>query len=218
MGTLGTGDGGDDGREVEGKVIGVVDIAFLRDTPHFLGLEVVLDSAAEFLGTAGAAEVVDGLVIDGEEAHGGAVFGGHVGDGGAVWEAEGLGSGAVELDEFPDDAVGAEDFGDAEGEVGGGDAFGEVAVEADADDFGNEEGDGLAEHSCFSFDAADAPTDDAEAVDHGGVGVGADEGVGVEDVVFIENSFGEILEVDLVDDADSWRDDAEGFEGLLAPF
>ena len=43
---------------------------------------------AEFLGAAGAAEVVDRFVVDREEAHGGAVFGGHVGDGGAVGQAE----------------------------------------------------------------------------------------------------------------------------------
>jgi hypothetical protein len=76
----------------------------------------------------------------------------------------------------------------------------------------------LAEHSGFRFDAAHAPTDDAEAVDHGGVGVGADEGVGVEDLVFIEDAFGKILKVNLVDDADAGGDDVEGVEGLLSPF
>ena len=79
--------------------------------------------------------------------------------------------------------MGAEHFGDAQGEVGGGDALGELAVEVDADDFRDEEGDRLAEHAGFGLDAAHAPADDAEAVDHGGVGVGADEGVGVVDAV-----------------------------------
>ena len=218
MRALGAGDGGDDGGEVEGEVIGVVDLIFLWDAPQFLGAEVVLDGAAEFLGSTGTSEIVDRFAVDGEEAHGGSVFGGHIGDGGAVGEAEGLGSGAVELDEFSDDAVGAEDFGDAEGEVGGGDPFGEFAVEIDADDFRDEEGDWLAEHAGFRFDAAHAPSDDPEAVDHGRVGVGADEGVRVEDVFFGENSGGEMLEIDLVDDADAGRNDVEGVEGLLTPF
>jgi hypothetical protein len=64
----------------------------------------------------------------------------------------------------------------------------ERAGEVDADDFGHEESDRLAEHAGFGLDAAHAPADDAEAVDHGGVGVGADEGVGVKDAVFFEHA------------------------------
>ena len=37
---------------------------------------------------------------------------------------------------------------------------------------------GLAQHGRLGLDAADAPADDAEAVDHGGVRVGAEHGVG----------------------------------------
>jgi hypothetical protein len=183
-----------------------------------LGAVVVFDGFAEFGGAAGAFEVAGGDVVDAEEAHGCAVFRGHVGDGGAVGEGECAGSGAVEFDEFSDDFGLAEEFGDAEDEVGGGDAGGEFAGEVDADDFWDEEGDGLAEHAGFGFDAADAPADDAEAVDHGGVGVGADEGVRVENAVFFKDAFGEVFEVDLVDDADAGGDDLEGVEGLFAPF
>ena len=215
---LRTGDGGDDGGEVEFELIGVNAVALVGDAEEALGLVVGFDGFAEFLGTAGAAEVADGFVIDGEEAHGRAVFGGHVGDGGAVGQAEGGGAGAVEFDEFADDAVFAEDFRDAEGEVSGGDAFCQSAVQIDADDFGDEESNRLAEHAGFCLDAAHAPADDAEAVDHGGVGVGADEGVRVVNAVFREHALGEILEVHLVDDADAGRHDGEGFEGLLAPF
>ena len=111
-----------------------------------------------------------------------------------------------------------QDFGDAEGEVGGSDAFGEIAVEVDAHHFGDEEGDGLTEHAGLGFDAAHAPANDAEAVDHGCVGIGADEGVGVVDSVFGEHPFCEILKVHLVHDADAGRNHGEGFEGLLAPF
>ena len=65
------------------------------------------------------------------------------------------------------------------------------------------------------------------------MGVGADEGVGVvegsdgilplfffqrrRDAVIPEDALGEVLEVDLVDDADAGGDDVEGPEGLLAP-
>ena len=162
-------------------------------------------------------EVVEGLIVDREEAHRGAVFRGHVGDRGAVGEREGLGAFAEELDELADDLGLAEDFREAEGEVGGGDAFAEATGEVDADDFGRLEVDRLAEHARFGFDAAHAPADDADAVDHRRVGVGADERVRVEDAVLLEDQLGEELEVDLVDDADGRRDDAEGLEGLHAP-
>jgi hypothetical protein len=41
--------------------------------------------------------------------------------------------------------------------------------------------DRLAEHGGFRLDAADAPAEHAEAVDHGGVRIGADAGVGIGD-------------------------------------
>jgi hypothetical protein len=41
------------------------------------------------------------------------------------------------------------------------------------DDSRDQHRDRLAEHGRLGLDAADAPADDAEAVDHGGVGVGA---------------------------------------------
>jgi hypothetical protein len=48
-----------------------------------------------------------------------------------------------------------------------------------ADDIRREEINRLAEHARFRFDAADAPADDAEAVDHRRVRVRADERVGI---------------------------------------
>ena len=88
-------------------------------------------------------------------------------------------AGAVELDELADDAVLAQHLGDGEDEVGGGCAFAQLAGELEADDLRDEHGDGLAEHGGLGLDAADAPAENAEAVDHGGVGVGADERVGI---------------------------------------
>ena len=108
-------------------------------------------------------------------------------------------------------------LGDAQGEVGGGDTFRQRTVQVNADHFRNEEGHGLAQHAGFRLDPAHAPTDDAEAVDHRGVGIRADERVGIIDAVFREHALGEELEVDLVDDADAGRHDGESFKRLLTP-
>ena len=54
----------------------------------------------------------------------------------------------------------------------------QLAAELEADHLRQEHRDGLAEHRRLGLDAADAPADDADAVDHRRVAVGADDGVG----------------------------------------
>ncbi len=175
-----------------------------------------------FFTASGQAQVAEGFFVDREDAAGGAVFRGHVGDGGAVGEGQLGDAGAVELDEFADDAELAQSFSDGEDEIGGCRAFLELAGELVADDLGNEHGDGLAEHGCFGLDATYAPAEDAEAVDHGGVAVGADQCVGVGDLFSGdfggEDDAGEVFEVDLVADAHAWGDGGEVAKGGLAPF
>ena len=103
----------------------------------------------------------------------------HVADRGAVGQRQRGDAGAVELDELADHAVLAQHLGDRQHQVGGGGALGQVAVELEADDARDEHRDRLAEHGRLGLDAADAPADHADAVDHRGVRVGADAGVGV---------------------------------------
>ena len=97
----------------------------------------------------------------------------------------------------------------------------QLAGELEADDLRQQHRDRLAEHRRLGLDPADAPAEDAEAVDHRRVGVGADEGVGVglQDAAVLAavDDLGEVLEVDLVADAGRRRDDAEVVEGLLPP-
>ncbi len=80
----------------------------------------------------------------------------------------------------------------------------------------------LAEHRRFSFDAADAPAENGQAVDHRRVAVGADERIRISDGRAVghlvgPDGLGEIFEVDLVADAGAGRHDAEVLEGALAP-
>ena len=62
-----------------------------------------------------------------------------------------------------------------------------------ADDFRRLEVDGLTEHACFGFDAAYAPTHDADTVNHGRVRVGTHESVGIKYAVLFENKFREVF-------------------------
>ena len=206
----------DKGREVEGVFFG-------GEPEKVLGPVVVFDELNELWGAAGATEVGESFLIDGEVAHGGAILGGHIGNGGAIGEGELGGARPEEFDKFADDFVLAKDLSEGESKVGGGRGGGEFAREVDADNLGGEEGERLTKHSRLGFDSANPPTDNAEAVDHGGMGIGAHKGVGVGEegpveLFFRKDAAGEVLEVDLVNDTDPWRDDAEGLEGLLAPF
>ncbi len=115
----------------------------------------------------------------------------------------------------------AEHLGDREDEVRRGGAFGELAGQLEADDARDEHRDRLSEHRCLSLDTAHTPTNDAQAVDHGGVRVGADAGVrvGLQNAVdgAREDHACKVLDVDLVDDAGARGDDLEVVECGLAP-
>ena len=128
---------------------------------------------------------------------------------------------AVELDELADHAVLAQHLGDREHDIRRGHAGRDRAGELEADDLGDEHRHGLAEHGRLGLDAADAPAEHAEAVDHRGVRVGADAGVGVGAQHAVDRArvgdAGQVLDVDLVHDAGSRRNDLEVVERRLAP-
>ena len=130
---------------------------------------------------AGEAQVLERLGVDREEAHRRAVLGRHVRDRRAVGERQRRQPGAVELDELADDLLLAQHLGDGEHEVGRRRAGRQLAVQLEADDLGDQHRHRLAEHRRFGLDAADAPAEHAEAVDHRRVRVGADERIGVGD-------------------------------------
>ena len=205
--------------EVEAHHLGEVDLAGLRHAEHALRPEVAFEGGDLLLGAAGAAEIVDGLLVDREEAHRRAVLGRHVADRRAVGDGQARRALAEELDELADHLLAAQDLGDGEHQVGGGDAFLELAGHLEADHVGRQEVHRLAEHAGLGLDAADAPADDADAVDHRRVAVGADQRVGVVGAVGrLVHAARQVFEIHLVDDAEARRHDAEGVERAHAPF
>ena len=218
---LGTGDARANVGEIELERVGV--LGGLRPflAPQTLRLRVGLDPLDQRLLAAGQLQVGERLAVDREDAAGGAVLGGHVGDGRPVGEREAGEAVAVELDELADHALLAQHLDHDEHQIGRGRPGRELAVQAEADHLRQEHRDRLAEHGRLRLDAADAPAEHAETVDHGGVGVGADERVGVGGELAVDlaerDHVGQVLEVHLVDDAGAGRHDAEVVEGALAP-
>ena len=169
----------------------------------------------------GQAQVVEGFLVHGEEAHGGTVFGSHVGYGRPVRQAHVTQAGTVELDELPDDALFAEHFRDGESQVGGRRPVGELAGQFEPDHFRHHEVKGLPQHAGFRLNAADTPADDAQTVDHRRVGVGAHqrirEDLGFAVLLLGHGHLGQVFQVDLVDDPRRGRNDPEVVEGFLGP-
>ena len=185
--------------------------------PEALRLRVGLDEGDLLLAATGHPQVAQGLVVDREDRDGRAVLRAHVADGRAVGQRDRRDALAVELDELADHAVLAQHLGDGQDQVGRGRALGQLAAELEADDLRDEHRHRLAEHRGLGLDAADAPAEHAEPVDHRGVRVGADQGVGVGDAVAVEDDAREVLDVDLVHDAGARRHHLELVEGGLPP-
>ena len=166
---------------------------------------------------AGCQHVAAGFLVDREKPHRRAVLGSHVGHGGPIGHRERRGAVAEEFDELADDLRLAQHLGHDENQIRRRDSLGELPRQVHTHDVRRQKVDGLAEHPGLGFDAADAPGHDAEAVDHGGVRVGADERVGIEDAVLREHPLRQVFEIDLVHDADPRRHDLEPVECLHAP-
>ncbi len=128
---------------------------------------------------------------------------------------------AVKFDEFTYHTVFTQHLGHGQYQVGSGNAFVKLAGQLEANHIGDQHGYRLPQHRGLGFDAADAPAQHPQAVDHGGVRVGAHQRVRIGDPLFIlqfaPDRFAEVFEVYLMADPGSRRHDAEAAKGLLAP-
>ncbi len=134
---------------------------------------------AEIVGPPGLPEIGHGLAVDREEAAGGPVLRSHVGDRRPVGDAQPVGAGTEVLDEAVDHTDRPQQFGDRKDQVGRGGGRRELADEPHPHDLRHQHEVGLTEHDGLGLDAAHPPAEHAQAVDHRGVRVGADDGVGV---------------------------------------
>ncbi len=185
--------------------------------PQALFLGVRLDQREPLVAAAGHPQIVDGDVVDRENRCGGAEFGAHVAERGAVGQRHLGDTLAIELDELADHTVLAEHLGDGQHDVGRGDAGPALAGELETDDAGDQHRHRLTEHGGLGLDTAHAPAQYAESVLHRGVGVGAEAGVRICDAVALHHHARQILDVDLVHDARAGRHHLEVVEGTLPP-
>ena len=207
-----------DGAQVERQFHRVIDLALARDAEQPLCAVVILVRRTMVVGTAGGPEVVHRLLVDREKTHRRAVLRRHVGDRGAVGQRQLPCAVAVKLNKLPDHLGLAQHLGNGQRKVGRGDALAQCAVKPHADHVRRQEVDRLTQHPGLGLDAADAPADDAQPVDHRRVRIGADERVRIINAIrAAQYAAREILEIHLVHNADSRRHHLERIERLHAP-
>ena len=192
--------------------------------PHALGFGIGLDQRDARGITAGGGQIVDRSLVDREEAAGRAIFRRHIGDGRTVRHRHVVEPWAVELDELADHTALAQHLRHRQHEIGCRDALLEPAGELETDDLRQQHRNLLAEHDRLGLDAADAPSEDGQAVDHRGVRIRADQRIGIGQ--FIPAIFGRAgpdrlsqeFEIDLMADTGPGRDHPEIRKCALPPF
>ena len=218
---LRAGERGHDRREIELEPLAVLRLVG-RVVPEPLLLGVGLHELEKLAGPPRELEVAKRLCVDREDRARAAELRGHVPDRGPVGERQVRQARAVELHELAHHTMSAEHLGHGQHEVSGGRSFLELAGQLEADHLRYQHRHGLPEHRGLGLDPADTPSQHAQAIDHRGVRVGADQRVGigagrVGRILVDEHDPREVLEVHLVDDAGVGRDNAEVLERALAP-
>ena len=173
----GAGKARDDLVQVEHEHVGIRGERLAVLAEHALRATVRLGHSGLGL-TPGGVEEADRLGINREGRGRGAELRCHVRQRRAVRDRERAEAITAELDVAADDAVLAQALGDGEDKVGGGDARVERAAEFEANHDRLAHRERLTEHRGLGLDAADAPAEHAERIDHRRVRVGADERVG----------------------------------------
>ncbi len=229
--SLGAGHRRHDTRKIEIDRVGEDGIWRRRGAEQALRLGVFLDQRNARRRARRGFKIIQRLIVDREETAGRAIFRRHIGDRRTVGEREMFEAGTVEFDEFADDAELAQHLRHGQHEIGRGYALFEFAGQFEADNFRQQHGEWLAEHAGFRLDAADAPAEHRESVDHRRMRIGADERIGIGDfdrhflaaaglIFFLPRPDGlrEIFKIDLMADAGAGRHDAEIVERALTPF
>ena len=160
-------------------------------------------------------------MVDREKAHRRAVLRGHVGNRSAVCKGHARDAVAEELDELVNDPLFAKDFGDTQHQIGSGRTRCQASCELHADDFGCQHVKGLPKHIGFGLDSSDAPTQNAQSIDHGGVRIGTYERIGIGDragmVFALKDNFCKEFQVDLMHNSGVRWHHAEVRKRLLSP-
>merc|ERR1719270_768348 len=184
---------------------------------HTHGLHVLLNILNNFLISARLFQIIQTSLIHGKESNCCSVFWTHIGNGSSVSNTQ-LGHAlSKELDKFANHSNLSKMLGDGENNIRGGHMRPWRTCDLVSHHLGQNHGDGLPQHHGLGLDTTHTPSNNSEAIDHGGVTICADHAVWIQQSVFVETNSCKILQVDLVNDARSRRNYQHVLECLSAP-
>ncbi len=189
--------------------------------PVFLGIG--LNQRNTGLIPAGGAQIAQGFAINGKKAASGAIFRGHIGDGGPVGQRQHVQPASVKLDKFTHHALFAQHFDDFQHKVGAGGAFDHRAGQLKPNDLWDQHGNWLTEHRGLCLNPTNAPAQYGQTIDHGGMAVGADKRVRIGDLFPVLVPVGphglcEIFQIHLMANPGAGGHNTEIVKGGLPPF
>lgn len=220
MRSLGSGERRLDGSEIKlhnFARVGWVGLRAIMLDEEILLTQVLFNELNVTFITASKAEIVHSVLVHWEVTHSSTVLRGHVSNSSSIGEGKRFYTRSEEFDELANNTALSEHLDASEDEICGSCMLGQFAVKVETNNLRKDHGNCLAKHDSFSLNSTNTPSGDTETIDHSGVRVSADNGVGVEHVVAVEDNTGEILEVDLMDNTRAWRNNLEIVEGLGAP-
>mmetsp|Transcript_19863 Transcript_19863/g.48249 ORF Transcript_19863/g.48249 Transcript_19863/m.48249 type:complete len:329 (-) Transcript_19863:142-1128(-) len=184
---------------------------------HAIRPVVLLDQLHLLLTPASSLQILQGVLVHGEQPTCGPILRAHIGHRHPVRHRQRRRPLSIELNKLADTVVLAQELGDREHHVRRRHARGQAALEMDPDNLGQHQAHGLAQHGCLGLDATDAPGDDTDTVHHGGVAVGAHATVRVGDPIPHGYNLCDLLAMHLVHDACARRHHRTIAEALLCP-
>ena len=210
-----------DRAQIEREQFGVLRLGRLVVVKEALLAAIGFNEGDLFFAASSELEVAQAFFIDWEDAARGAVFRRHVGDGGAVGQRQIAQAGAEIFNELANDAVLAQHLGDGQNEIGRGRAFTQTPGKLHAYHQWDQHRHRLSEHRGFRLDSANAPSQNSQPIDHGGVAVGSDQRIRIGNALawrFLhEDHARQVLKIYLVHNARVGRNDRQIVESGLAP-
>jgi hypothetical protein len=194
-----------------------VNLAAIVGSEQVLGAKTLLNNFNLVGITSSGSEVIQSLVVNGEETHSGTILGSHVADGGSVSETEVLDTITKEFDKLADNTSLSEHLHASQHQIGGGGRVRELSGELETDNLGKDHRDSLTKHHSLSLDTTNTPSSDTKTIDHGGVRVGTDKGVGVQEAIVVEHHSSKVFEVDLMNNTRAGGHNLEVVESALSP-
>ena len=166
-------------------------------------------------------QVIQHLLVDGEVTAGGPVFGRHIGQCRPFRHRHGLRGRAEKFNRTVGNLRQAQALRHQQHQVGRPDQRCRHAGEPYAHHLGQGKGVGMAQQGSFGINATHAPAQHAQTIDHGRVRVTPNHKVGEGPlnplVGGAGHDGGDALQIDLVNDAAAWRENAQAAKRLLRP-